>query len=88
MPNPFYQNQYRSVNPNPNNMNNYRSIYQALMNSKNPVQLFNTMAQSNPQLKPIANMLNQGMNPQSIFTSMCEQRGINPNEFLKQLQGQ
>ena len=83
MPNPFYQNQYRSINPNPNN---YKSVYQALVNSKNPVQLFNQMAQNNPQLKPIVNMLNQGMNPQSIFTSMCEQRGIDPNEFLKTLQ--
>lgn len=87
MPNPFYQNQGRNINPANKNMNNFKSIYQALMSSKNPVQLFNTMAQNNPQLKPIANMLNQGMNPQSIFTTMCEQRGINPNEFIKQLQG-
>ena len=87
MPNPFYQNQGQNINPANKNMTNFKSIYQALMNSKNPVQLFNTMAQNNPQLKPIANMLNQGMNPQSIFTTMCEQRGINPNEFIKQLQG-
>lgn len=86
MPNPFYQNQYRAVNPNTQNMSNYKNIYQALVNSKNPVQLFNTMAQSNPQLKPIVNMLNQGMTPQNIFNSLCEQRGINPNEFLKQIQ--
>ena len=87
MPNPFYQNQYRAVNPNTQNMSNYKNIYQALVNSKNPVQLFNTMAQNNRQLKPIADMLNKGVNPQSIFNSMCEQRGINPQEFLKNITG-
>ncbi len=74
MSNPFYQPQ--------------TNLYQALINSKNPIQLFNTMAQTNPQLKPIVDMLNQGISPQNIFTSLCKQRGINPNEFLKQIQGQ
>ena len=86
MPNPFFQSQYRTVNPNVNNMANNRSIYNMLMNSRNPVALFNSMAQTNPQLKPIANMLSQGMTPQTIFNSMCEQRGINPDEFMKNLQ--
>ena len=78
MANPFYQN----------SMNNYQNIYQMLINSKNPVQLFSNLAQNNPQLKPIVNMLNQGANPQTIFNSMCEQRGINPQEFLKGITGQ
>ena len=86
MANPFYQNS--NANAYQTNMNNYRNIYQMLTSSKNPVQLFNNMARSNPQLQPIANMLNQGANPQSIFNSMCEQRGINPQEFLKGITGQ
>lgn len=74
MPNPFYtQSQF----------NSYKNIYNTLVNSKNPIQLFNTMAKNNPQLKPILDMLNKGISPQSIFNSMCEQRGINPQEFLK-----
>jgi hypothetical protein len=78
MPNPFYtQTQF----------SNYKNIYNMLANSKNPQQLFAAMAQNNPQLKPIVNMLNQGMNPQTIFNTMCEQRGINPQEFLKNITG-
>ena len=76
MPNPFYQS----------NLQNYKSMYNMLVNSKNPVQAFNTMARNNPQLQPIVNMLNQGMTPQSIFNTMCQQRGIDPNEFLKTIQ--
>ena len=79
MPNPFYHDVNMHVN------NSYKNIYNMLVNSKNPVALFNSMAQNNPQLKPIVNMLNQGMTPQSIFNSMCEQRGINPDEFIKSL---
>ena len=81
MPNPFYS-QYQT-----NQMSNYKNIYNMLINSNNPIQLFNTMAQNNRQLKPIADMLNKGVNPQSIFNSMCEQRGINPQEFLKNITG-
>lgn len=81
MPNPFYS-QYQT-----NQMSNYKNIYNMLINSNNPIQLFNTMALKNPQLKPISDMLNKGMNPQTIFNSMCEQRGINPQEFLKNITG-
>ena len=81
MPNPFYtQTQF-------NQYSNFLNIHKMLVNSKNPIQLFNTMAQNNPQLKPIAEMLNKGMTPQSIFNSMCEQRGINPQEFLRTITG-
>lgn len=76
MPNPFYQTQQLS---------NYKSIYQALMTSKNPMQLFTNLAAQNPNLKPVIEMLNKGADPQQIFTSMCQQRGINPQEFLKQI---
>ena len=76
MPNPFYtQSQF----------NSYKNIYNMLVNSRNPIQLFNTMAQNNKQLKPIVDMLSKGIDPKDIFNSMCEQRGINPQEFLKSI---
>lgn len=84
MPNPF-----NTLNPNNpmnfNNMAQYKSAYQLLKNSNNPMYVFQQMAQRNPQLQPIANMLKQGGNPQQIFYSLCQQRGINPQEFLNQL---
>lgn len=86
MGNPF--NILNPGNPyNSNNMAGMRNIYQSLMNARNPIQMFQQMARNNPQLQPIMNMLNQGANPQQIFMNMCQQRGINPNEFIKNLTG-
>ena len=81
MPNPFYQNQSTQQ------YSNFRNMYQAMVNSKNPMQLLNNLALQNPNMKPIVDMLNKGANPQQLFTSLCQQRGINPQEFLKQITG-
>lgn len=80
MPNPFNQ-----LNPTNNNMASFKNAYQMLKNSNNPMFVFKQMAQSNPQLRPIVSMLNQGGNPQQIFYSMCQQRGIDPQAFLNQI---
>lgn len=78
---------------NPNNpMRGYdfgalRNMYQS-MRGGNPMQMIQQMAASNPQMRPIVQALNQGANPQQIFASMCQQRGINPQEFMRQLTGQ
>ena len=81
MPNPFNQSvQY-------NNMANFRDIYQVLKNSSNPVQMFENMAKNNPNLQPIVNMLKNGMNPQDIFYGLCKQRGIDPQQFIKNITG-
>lgn len=69
------------------NMGNISGMYQMLMNSKNPQALFMSMARQNPQLKPIADALQQGGNPEMIFNQMCQARGINPQEFIKQITG-
>lgn len=87
MSNPFNilnANNKASVN---NPMPNIRNAYQLLMNSKNPYQVFKYLAQNNPSLQPIVNLLNNGGNPQQIFLSMCQQKGINPNDFLKNITG-
>lgn len=70
------------------NNNNYgyvKSLYQAAKNYNDPMKFFQMMAQNNPNLKPILNMLEKGQNPKQIFYDMCKQRGINPDEFLKML---
>lgn len=84
MPNPFVPKPNYNL---PSNMNQIQTLYHTLMNAKNPTQMFIQLAQQNPQLKPIADALKQGGNPQAIFKQMCEQRGINPDDFLKQIQG-
>jgi len=86
MSNPF--NALNPANPyNANNMSGFRNAYQMLTQSRNPMQTFMQLANGNPALQPAINMLRQGMNPQQIFNSMCQQRGINPDEFLRNITG-
>ena len=84
MPNPFVNNPSGMAGMN---MGNIRNMYQMLMNSRNPRALFTQMARTNPQLRPIAQALQQGANPQQIFNNMCQQRGINPQEFINNITG-
>ena len=84
-------NPFNTINPNnpmnANNMNNYKNIYRMLTTRGNPMQLLNQMAGSNPNMKPILDLINKGANPQDIFNDMCKQRGINPEEFIKSITG-
>ena len=78
MPNPFNQQQ---------SQNEMQKMYQMFVNSKNPQQLFKNLAKQNPRFDAILDMLNKGTNPQQLFYSLCQQRGINPQEFLKSITG-
>ena len=82
MANPFYSNQ-NNARPT----SNINDIYKMIMNSNNPMQMFNYIANNNPRLAPAAQLLNNGYSPQKVFEAMCQQRGINPQEFLNQLNG-
>lgn len=66
---------------------NIQSIYRAIMGSRNPMQAFQQIASQNPQMQPILQALNGGANPQQLFASLCQQRGINPQEFMRQITG-
>lgn len=68
------------------NMNQMKEMYNAMKNG-NPMQVFQQMAMRNPNMKPIMNMINNGANPRDLFYQMCNQRGINPDEFLKNITG-
>lgn len=77
------------ANPfNTNNSNNiFRNIYQAMSQSQNPYDMFMRLAGNNPQMQPIVNAMRSGMKPEQIFNNMCQQRGINPQEFIKSITG-
>lgn len=80
-------NPFNTLNPNnpysDTNLSSIRNAYQMLTSSKNPIQVFQQLASNNPTLQPALTMLQQGINPQQIFNTMCQQRGINPQEFLR-----
>lgn len=86
MSNPLFNSLNQSFNTNQinPNMDSLKQAYQMFKNSKNPRVLMQMMAQRNPQLQPMIQMLNNGGNPEQIFRSMAQQRGINPDEFIKQ----
>ena len=59
----------------------------ALRSSTNPQQLFMNMAQQNPQLKQILDMVqNSGKSPKDLFYQLAQQKGIDPNQILNKLQ--
>ena len=51
------------------------------------MQAFHQIASQNPQMQPILQALQGGANPQQLFASLCQQRGINPQEFMRQITG-
>ena len=77
MANPFYSA----------SSNYIKDIYNAMRQSRDPMQMFMRLAGNNPQMQPIINAMQNGMNPQQIFNNMCQQRGINPRQFLKNITG-
>lgn len=89
MANPFYQ-QYSQNIENVNSQQNtthMKDIYNAMVNSKDPMQMFINMAKNNPNMTPILNLINYGYTPEMIFNNMCQARGINPQEFIKSITG-
>ncbi len=84
MPNPFYnQNKQSSSTPEPSQ--NMKDLYKMLTQSKNPMQIFTNIANNNPQMKPILELLQNGYSPEQVFNMVCESRGINPQDFMSKL---
>lgn len=81
-------NPFAMLNPaNPMRGYNFDGIRQTLgvLRSQNPMQALSQMAAGNPNVRPIVQALNNGANPQQVFYSLCQQRGINPQEFLRNI---
>jgi len=68
------------------NMANVRNVYRSVFNSKNPMQAMQNMMASNPRMAQVNALLRQGRNPESIFREMAKQRGIDPDEFIREIQ--
>lgn len=67
--------------------NQLYSLYNMMKNSGNPMAILQNMAMSNPQLQPVINSLQQGNSPEQVFRQLAGQRGINPDEFIRNIQG-
>lgn len=74
-----------SMNMNGFTINPQIKQMMGLLRAGNPNMILQQLIQNNPQLSNIAQMC-QGKNPQQVFYSLCQQRGIDPNTILSQLQ--
>ncbi len=69
-------------------MQQVKYIFNMLKNSNNPNALLNSMIQQNPQMAQAINLIrNNSGNYEQVFRDMCKQRGINADEFMKNLNG-
>lgn len=88
--NPFAKFNGNNNSNNPNQNNNFPQVnpqmrqFMSLMQGKNPMDVLNQYAQNNPQMQPVINMLKNGTNPEQLVRSICKERGINVDEFMKQ----
>ena len=54
--------------------------------ARNPQAMLSQMMQNNPQYSQIMNYINQnGGNPEKAFYKMAKEKGIDPENFLKEL---
>lgn len=63
-----------------------RQMLQLVRSSNNPGVALQMMAQNNPQLKQVMDVVNQsGGDPQKAFYTLCQQRGVDPQQILNAL---
>lgn len=75
------------MSQNNNQLMMIKNLYNLCQSSQNPTQLLEQMATQNPQLKPFASLLKQGYSPEQVFNQACQERGLNPNEFIESIKG-
>ena len=83
MANPFFNNSFTSGNGI--NMGQVKQIYNMLRCSNNPNQLLDQLVSQNPQMAQAINLIKSNGNYEQVFRSMCKEKGINAEDFIKQL---
>ena len=69
------------------NLNKLKDMMNILKNSDNPYALLQAFINQNPKMQQVMNYINQnGGDPRSAFYKMAKEKGVDPNEILKQLQ--
>lgn len=79
--------QNQAINPlSQNNMGNIKQMINLIKGKNNPNQMLQMLAQQNPQVSQIMNMLNGShMSPKQLFMQTAQQRGIDPNTIQRQI---
>lgn len=57
-----------------------------IKNSRNPQQMLQSVAQNNPQVRQVINMIqNSNMSPKDLFYKMAKQKGVDPNQIVNMI---
>lgn len=66
--------------------NGILGLFNMVRNAQNPNMMFQSLMQTNPQIKQAMEIVNQnGGNAKQAFYSMAQQKGVDPNIILSQL---
>lgn len=76
------------MNPGVQNLGQIRNMVNLIKNAGNPQALLNNMISQNPQMKQAIQYVNDnGGNPKAAFEKLAKEKGIDPNEIQKMIQG-
>ena len=71
----------------PNNLQQIKNMMNMFKGAKNPQQMLTNMANQNPQMKQIIDMVNNSnKSPKDLFYDMAKQKGVDPNQIISMLQ--
>lgn len=83
----YQQLNQSQLSRNNNSNGGLQQMINMVSHSNNPMQLMQTMAQSNPQLQSILNLIQTSQkSPKDLFFEMARQRGVDPQQILQMLQ--
>lgn len=71
---------------NPQMINNIKSMMSIFNSGNNPQALLQNMVSQNPQFRNVMDMINgSNMSPKDFFMKTAKEKGLDPDEILKQL---
>ena len=66
--------------------NAFIRMFKMLKSAQNPQAMLQSMVQQNPQMQSVMQLVNQnGGDAKTAFYNLAKQRGVDPEEVLKQL---
>ena len=72
----------------PGNIGQIKQMMQMVRSAGNPQAMVQNMAQNNPQMKQAIDFIKQNGNaPKRAFYALAQQKGVDPDEILRTLQG-
>lgn len=83
MKNPMLQ----ALRNTPNsNLNQIKTMMNMVRSAGNPMAMLQNMAQTNPQLKQVMDIVNtSGGDPKAAFYKIAKEKGVNPEQVLSML---